>query len=169
MIAPALLSAQSNEWYTPAKYVEAARLVMGSIELDPASCEDANRTVKAKRIFTLENGGGLGCFWQSEAVWLNPPYSNVKEWINELIDEHTSGRTQQAILLVNASTSEKWFQPLWDYPICFTNHRIKFDCPGATKSQPTKGNAFVYFGENSYKFAKVFSQFGTVVRKVTVC
>lgn len=43
-----LNSSQSNEWFTPARYVEAAREVLGSIDLDPASCEAGNRIVQAE-------------------------------------------------------------------------------------------------------------------------
>lgn len=36
----------NDEWYTPLVYIEAAREVMGSIDLDPASNEFVNKTMR---------------------------------------------------------------------------------------------------------------------------
>lgn len=64
-------SSETNEHYTPADIVEASRLALGGIDLDPASCEVANRVVKASRIFTRETNG-YGRPWDGR-VFLNPP------------------------------------------------------------------------------------------------
>lgn len=162
-----LQSSESNEWYTPAQYVDAARMLMGEITLDPASSEIANQTVKARHIFTIEDDG-LGSFWYGK-VWLNPPYgredgeSNQAIWTERLIREYTEGRVTEAVLLVNAVTDRQWFTPLWDYPICFTNHRIRFYKPSLDAGSPTMGSALVYFGVNSAGFASIFKRFGAVV------
>jgi ParB family transcriptional regulator, chromosome partitioning protein len=47
----------TNESYTPAAIIEAARAVMGGIDLDPATCEIANLTVRADWWMDLEADG----------------------------------------------------------------------------------------------------------------
>lgn len=66
----------NNEWYTPAAYIEAARAVMGRIDLDPASSEIANRTVGAKTYFTAESDGLNQSWSEHNTIWMNPPYSS---------------------------------------------------------------------------------------------
>jgi hypothetical protein len=43
--------------YTPAAHIEAARAVLGTIDLDPASNAQAQQTVKAEQFFTPEDDG----------------------------------------------------------------------------------------------------------------
>jgi ParB family chromosome partitioning protein len=166
-----LLASESVEWYTPPRYVSAVRRVLGRIELDPASCEAANRIVQAERILTIESDG-LSQSWEAQTVFLNPPYSrragksNQSLWSKKLVDEFGAGRIRRAaILLVTAATGQKWFQPLFDHPICFTNHRIHFDNVD-THKHPTIGSAFIYFGSERDLFAQEFAEIGTVISRL---
>ena len=166
-----LQSSESNEWYTPASYVNAARVLMSGIELDPASCELANQTVKATKFYSKEQNGLLQN-WHARSMWLNPPYgktdtgkSNQEIWTHRLIAEYESGNIQEAVLLVNAVTGNAWFQPLWNYLLCFTDHRIRFYNADVLAVQPTHSNVLVYFGTQVARFIDLFSSFGTVVKR----
>jgi len=169
----ALHSSESTEWYTPARYIEAARDVLGGIDLDPASCPEANETVQADEIFTREDDG-LRKPW-SGRIWLNPPYgrrdgtneSNQSVWSRRLLETYETGDVEAAVLLVNAVPDRGWFQPLWGHPICFCDARIRFIAPnGEPQKNPTHGNAFVYFGSNERTFRDRFAEFGPVVTEV---
>lgn len=179
VLLPSLASHQlinastSNEWYTPAHFIEAARVVMGGIDLDPATCEFANRIVQASSWYGLDHPDmgcrdGLAHPWQGR-VWLNPPYgkddgeSNQAIWSRRLIDAYTTGQIEQAVLLVNAVPGNAWFVPLKRYPICFPDSRIRFYNEQVEAGQPTHSNALVYFGPHRDRFAEIFSRFGAVM------
>jgi hypothetical protein len=167
-------SSKSSEWYTPAEYIEAARVVLGGIDLDASSCEQANRIVKADR-FYAEKDNGLNQTWEANSCWLNPPYgktagrSNQEIWSQRLLAEYQRGRVGAAILLVNAEPGNRWFRPLWNYPLCFTDHRIRFYTEDGERNAPTHSNCFVYlppaYGRDAAvkHFVKVFRRFGAVV------
>jgi hypothetical protein len=172
------ISSKNNEWYTPAKYVDAARELMGGIELDPASCKQANETVKAARYYDISENG-FDKPWEGK-VWLNPPYgyssgkSNQEVWSARLIEQYTAGITTEAVLLVNAAVDTKWYHRLFQYserephffPVCFPDHRVNFSTPEPSSSGSTHGSAFIYLGTQTRKFFLIFSQFGLVMKRV---
>ena len=154
-----------NEWYTPSKYIEAARTVMGSIDLDPASCELAQETVQASQYFTIDENG-LTKEWRGN-VWLNPPYSkeSVGLFAAKLVEE--TANLSQAIVLVNNATDTQWFHEIASVAtaICFVRGRIKFnDKNGKPANTPVQGQVCIYVGGNAEKFCLVFSSFGIVAR-----
>lgn len=44
----------SVEWYTPIDYIIRARSVLGVIDLDPASCEQAQKAVRTEIFYTIK-------------------------------------------------------------------------------------------------------------------
>lgn len=93
----AMHSAETPEHYLPAYIAEAARATHGgTIDLDPASCELANRTIQAARIFTKEDDG-LRQAWRGN-VLCNPPggkdggKSVQKQWWRRGAREWLAGR-----------------------------------------------------------------------------
>lgn len=161
-----------NEWYTPGKYLEAARAVMGGIDLDPASCAEANETVQAGRYYTQEENGLL-LPW-SGRVWCNPPYtqirpgkSSIKAWVEKLIASYRLGQVSEAVCLVPNDPSTRWFSWLWDFMVCFPPRRIRFYRPDRQRwEQPSFGTCIVYLGKQEQRFAEMFSQFGRIVKAV---
>ena len=149
------------EWYTPKKFIDAARNVMGSIDLDPASSEIANKVIQATKIYT-EQDSGLVHPWSGN-IWMNPPYNNslVGEFTRKLVDELEY--INQACVLVNNATETRWF----DYisgkcdAMCMVKGRIKFlDENGEATGSSLQGQVIMYFGKNTQEFRKEFLQFG---------
>lgn len=155
-----------NEWYTPPQYIEAAREVMGSIDLDPASCAKANETVQAEAYFTVQENG-LQQEWYGN-VWLNPPYA--QPLISQFSAAVVSKRDEYdaACVLVNNATDTEWLQAMLEIcdAACFVKKRIKFiDKQGEPSGAPLQGQVVVYMGDRAERFAEVFSQFGWVCRR----
>lgn len=146
----------TDSWFTPPEIIEAARVTLGEIDLDPASCAQANETVKAKRFFgagsSVENGYTTG--W-SGRVFLNPPggrcdadgirlekggKSASKRWWEKLSNEWAAGSVEAAVFLgfsveILQTTQVKpscEFVPA-DFPLCFPAHRLSFIDPSGAR------------------------------------
>lgn len=152
-----------TEYYTPAFIIEAAQRVMGGIDLDPASSEVANQTVRAKTFFTREHDG-LSVQWFGR-VWMNHPFSRIGNpiWINKAVTEYRSNRVETLLCITFAATSEQWFQPLMDFPQCYLCPRTNYSLPdGTLKRGITKGSVVTYMGRDAVRFARSFNSFGAI-------
>ena len=156
-----------NEWYTPAEYADMAREVMGSIDLDPASCEEANEVIQATKYFSKEDDG-LTKTWKGN-LWINPPYSRdlMPAFVDKLKQSFINGDVDSAILLSHNNTDTAWFHSLASISsaICFPKRRIKF-YRGEEIAAPTNGQAFFYLGDNAGEFADVFGAVGFIVEPI---
>jgi len=154
-------NSEENEWYTPPEIIEKARIVMESIDLDPASSSVANRFIKAKQYFTKDDDGLLK-EWHGN-IWLNPPYSRklITEFSNCLLAQKQN--FSQAIVLVNNATETNWLQSLINESqcICLLKGRIKYlDESEFQVNAPLQGQTILYFGSNINEFINEFSEIG---------
>lgn len=181
-------SSESNEHFTPLDIVEASRLVLGAIDLDPASCTLANETVKAAAYYGEggEAPDGLVEPWCGR-VFLNPPggdaepggktRSNAARWWGALASAWEGGDVEAAIFvgftleILRSAQALDVPQPL-DFPICIPRRRIPFDTLDAAgarvgTSSPTHANVIVYLPPRaqwrdsaSLHFADTFATIG---------
>ncbi len=151
-----------NDWHTPAEYLDAARDVLGAIDLDPASSEAAQRRVQAERYFTPEDDG-LEHEWAGR-VWLNPPYAQplIAQFVSKLVAEYVAGRVSAAIMLTHNYTDTAWFHEAEAFApaICFTRGRVRFIDANGGIAAPTQGQTFFYFGNDVAAFVTRFAEIG---------
>jgi phage N-6-adenine-methyltransferase len=152
----------NNEWYTPVKFIDSAKVVMGDIDLDPATSELANETVGASNIYTSETNG-LESPWFGR-VWMNPPYAQplISNFSDKVAASYASGEVEQAIVLVNNATETGWFQAMAKEAsaICFPKKRVRFYNPEGELGAPLQGQAILYMGGNPEGFHAEFSKHG---------
>jgi phage N-6-adenine-methyltransferase len=154
-----------DSWATPPEIIERVRGVFGgAIDLDPASNEHAQRTVKAARFYTKADDG-LSQPWAGN-VFCNPPYSMPA--IAAFIDKLLTEKPAAAILLVNNCTDSKWFHDALRACdcVCFVRGRLAFVDGAEQKFNTRQGQALFYYGPDSAKFRASFSQIGAVLRLV---
>jgi ParB family transcriptional regulator, chromosome partitioning protein len=166
----------SAERGTPGYIIQAARAVMGDIDLDPASTAEANETVKAATFYTKEDNG-LAKPWFGN-VWLNPPFSVplAEQFADKAIHEIEAGHVLRMTILVNYSTG-RWFHKLLAYPgfsVGFIRHhprhpngRLEFYAlrgNGRRMGNNGTGQVVFYCGTNPIDFLAYFGQYCTIVR-----
>lgn len=97
-----MFSSNSDEYQTPDILYNNLN-AKHHFTLDPC-CTHEN--AKCKKHYTKEEDG-LKQDWSGEVVFVNPPYSNVKDWVKKCYDENQNGT--KIVMLIPARTDTKWF------------------------------------------------------------
>ncbi|QVQ57048.1 methyltransferase [Anabaena phage Elbi] len=99
-------SCLKNEHYTPRAIIDYTALLIGEIELDPASDDVGNRVVKAKRYFTKDDDG-YSKDWVANTVFCNPPgrtkdnmtAPGQSDWFLKMVREHRKGNFKEGVFI----------------------------------------------------------------------
>lgn len=178
-----LHSSKTDSWQTPEYIVKSVQDVLGVIDLDPASSEEANQVIRAKRIITKEENGlaqdWMGLSMAPITVFINPPGGKILNksaaclfW-DKLMSYADQGLIRHAIFLAFSiealqSTQVNSRLAMLYHPFCIPRTRIKFVDPSYQKRvNPTHAQAIVYVPgtENVTKlFVKVFSKYGICIQ-----
>jgi hypothetical protein len=156
------ITSKTDEHYTPKDILDAVVSCMGEIDLDPCSNSRKKPNVPASSHFTAEDNG-LKKDWHGR-VFINPPFSETKPFLQKLIQEMELGHIPEAISLTKADVRTSWFQTIWQNAaaVCFVNGYTKFI---GNDNASTFGVALAYYGENVDKFYYAFHEtVGTCVQ-----
>lgn len=118
-------SAASCRWYTPPAIVDAARDVLGRIDLDVASDATAQGVVLAKRWYERD---GLELPWDAASLWINPPTS-PRAWWDRAVAAHAP-TVYLAYSIEQLQQSQGWAASMLSVGIvCIPRQRIRFGQP----------------------------------------
>ena len=117
-----LFTRKSDEWSNP-DYVFDSLDKEFHFTLDPCATEEIHKCI---RYFTIEKNG-LEKDWGGEVVFCNPPYSQIKKWVEKGYREGIKDNTI-VVMLIPARTDTRWFHNfiLHRSEVRFIAGRIKF-------------------------------------------
>lgn len=152
---------RSVEWYTPGEWIDLARQVLGTIDLDPASNATAQQWIQAKAFYARADNG-LEQPWYGR-VWCNPPYTEdgvnlTKLFLERGLQAYRAGTVEAAIFLVNR-TGARWYSRILDEADAHIEiqDRIAFiDAQGRQQKSPRYYNDFLYLGGQPDRFKAAF-------------
>lgn len=136
----ALFQTNSDEWSTPDEFYKKLNNEF-NFTLDPCASEENH---KCDKYFTIAENG-LDQSWGGQCVFCNPPYSNIKEWVEKCYREAQADNTV-VVLLIPSRTDTRYFHDfiLNRAEIRFVKGRLKFG--DSKNSAPFPSMVVIYRG-----------------------
>jgi len=145
-VSKTLYSRDSDEYQTP-QYLYDFLNDIFNFTLDPCASQQIERQkrINTKVKYTIDDNG-LFKSWINYSTFINPPYSQIKKWIQKSIDEmdnrfgtyrKTGLKPSPIVLLVPARTDTRWFHHITNrvYTSVFLlKGRLQFDKSKTSKA-----------------------------------
>lgn len=141
-------SSASDEWYSPPDLLSLLTTAVGrEFDLDPCSptTNPDQAPVVASRYYTIEQDG-LSTKWKG-IIYMNPPYSSVKSWVNRARLSVQNNDASLVIGLVPARTDTRWWNEdvAGKADVFFLQGRLTFS--GHKNSAPFPSAVVVWGGD----------------------
>jgi len=135
--------ANKDSWATP-QYIFDYFNKIFNFDFDVAASAD---NAKCEDFYTIEDNA-LIKVW-GDVNWCNPPYSNIKPWVEKAIFERM--RNNKTVMLLPSDTSVEWFRLAFDNcsECIFISGRLSFinAATGKQVSGNNKGSVVFVFGD----------------------
>lgn len=146
-----------DDWRTPLHVVDCVRAAFeGTIDLDPCADADPANWIAERNLAGPKSDGGDGLLaaWHGR-VFVNPPYSTLRAWMDKLVDEwqRWPPTITEAIVLCPSRTETRAWKTITAHAsaVCFIHRRLNF--VGGEHSA-TFPSALIYLGDRPGFFAK---------------
>ena len=157
---------ETDERFTPEHVLEVVRQ-FAPIYLDP--CTTADNPTRAEHWITAEQdalGDGQGWYRgdRRRFIFVNPPYSRgeLVRWMSKCVEESQEAEIV-ALIPSDLGTEAGRIVATSCDALCFVHGRLTFRSPAGKPSAGAKQPSVMpYWGEDTKRFERVFSQLGTV-------
>jgi hypothetical protein len=156
-------SSKTDEHYTPARIKEVLSLFRPQgFDLDPCSNSKANPNIPADCHYTIEDNGLIKPWFGS--VFCNPPFSDMKNWVDKALHEFVTDHVEELILLTKFDARVGWFPKLmYSDMFCVVEGYCRY---GNAKNAATFSTVLWYFGDRQDEFIYHFEDLGWVCARL---
>jgi len=135
-----MFSSKSNEWETSQDFFDKLNKKY-KFTLDPCATHENH---KCDKYYTIEDNG-LAQSWESERVFVNPPYADIGKWVEKAYKEATKNSAVVVLLIPSRTDTKYWHNYIMKSAstIYFVKGRLKFS---GTKNTAPFPSAVVVFG-----------------------
>jgi hypothetical protein len=150
-----------DERFTPPNIFAKVVHVLGPIDLDP--CGHPESPVRANKIYYPEDDG-LAQPWEARTIYINPPFSAAREFVQKAYEVWNQGTCEVAVALLQVQMHHHWVHDylIGQADIFFLRGKIAFQRIGKPSNPAPFGSMIVFFGADWPMIERMLATFDCV-------